>query len=173
MPYEDESAQVENSRRRQALRVLGGSALTALAASAVASRASAEINSTLKLAVTQNLTLRKLNAAQIKALKLSVRMAPSTTITGLGLTPEGTAKLTPRAKLLTKKDLIDLGQGTISTPNTQGLTVTDVASIREAFGTEFRPALGKPGLNAADVSCCCCTPCCCAAAVSPPQAIAA
>lgn len=118
--------------------------------------------------------LSALQASQLQALKLTKRAPPSTSITQLGLTNEGISKLTAPARRLTKSDLEALGRADMSNPRVSALTVEDIASIRVAFGTAYRPgASSGGGLAAADVSCCCCTPCCCAAAVAPSLKLAA
>lgn len=175
MAYDDKSSKSPSSARRDALRALGGGALTVLAGSVLAGSAAAQIQSRpeISAAIKQGATINKLNAAQIKALQLTRRLPESTAITKMGLTSEGVAKLSPAAKSLTKKDLELLGRGDVRAASVAKLTVNDIASIRDAFGAYYRPAGGVGGLAALDVSCCCCTPCCCAAAVSEPLALAA
>ena len=125
-----------------------------------------ELPSTLK-AETKLATLNRTSLAQ---LKLTQRMPPNVNIQQMGLTPEAIAELTPAAKTLTKQDLVQLSNGTL-TASTRELTVRDIGSIRKAFGTGYAPGRVSPSAAAEiDVSCCCCTPCCCAAAVDVRQA---
>jgi hypothetical protein len=121
----------------------------------------------------------------------------------LGVTDEELNQLTPGARQLTKGDLLALlgadteaeaaavfgaTGGTLLpkpklTPNVEGLTVADRASLGKAFGRlqeQAFPLLRTgPSLDEAvgalamgDVKCCCCPcTCCCAAAVAKPARI--
>jgi hypothetical protein len=124
-----------------------------------------ELPSTLKV----DTKLATLNRTSLAQLKLTQRMPPNVNIQEMGLTPEAVAELTPAAKTLTKQDLVQLSNGTL-TASTRELTVRDIGSIRRAFGTGYAPGRVASAAADIDVSCCCCTPCCCAAAVDVRQA---
>lgn len=173
MAYDDKSSNSPSSARRNALRALGGGALVVLASTVLSGTAMAQVGGRpeIQAALKSGVTLSKLNAAQVNALQLTRRAPGSTSISKMGLTAEGVAKLSPAARSLTKRDLELLGRGDVKSPTLAKLTVSDIASIREAFGAYYRPGIGD--LAALDISCCCCTPCCCAVAVSEPLALAA
>ncbi|SHN45406.1 hypothetical protein [Cryptosporangium aurantiacum] len=93
------------------------------------------------------------------------------------LTPDQAALLSPKAKTLTKGDLLALqGSGAGDKMRELGLTFDDLKSVEEAFhqrfavnGLEEMEAAMQTDTGDGGVSCCCCTPCCscCAAAVAP------
>jgi hypothetical protein len=81
------------------------------------------------------------------------------------------SQLTDRAQKLTKEDLLALGGWGVEQklPSDLGLTVDDIASVREVFSQNLGARAGAAFDPAAiSVSCCCCTPCCCAAAQPEP-----
>ncbi len=99
------------------------------------------------------------------------RIPRATNITHLGISAQAASGLTPKAKTLTKSDLVALGGPNGAARSAQlGLTVKDINSIKQAFsGPLHIGGVGHGGdLAAMDVSCCCCTPCCCAAASMEP-----
>ncbi|MBY0574331.1 MAG: hypothetical protein K2P84_11680 [Undibacterium sp.] len=117
--------------------------------------------------VSSDVALSKLDRAALTKLNLTGRLPANAAIEKMYLTPEALAVLTPAAKLLSKADLVSLSAGK-PTAAAGRLTVTDIGSIRNAFGTGYMPGKVGGGIASLDVSCCCCTPCCCAAAVNAP-----
>ena len=111
-----------------------------------------------------------------KISRVSGRLAPDTTITQMGLSKDAVAVLTPAAAKLTKAELVLLeGSNQPAVAAKLGLSVQDIASVRQAFAmpTHFGGVGGgiaTPGSLAVSlsVSCCCCSPCCCAAAALEP-----
>jgi hypothetical protein len=163
------------STRRAALLALGAGAVAAMGSSILAPAAAAQTPlservkvGTFEIAGAER--LGRLQAGQLKALNLTRRLPMTTPITSMGLTREGVAELTPAARRLNKADLEALGRGQVTNPRVKDLSVADLASVRRAFGTQYRPVSTD---FAIDISCCCCTPCCCAAAVASPLALAA
>ena len=70
--------------------------------------------------------------------------------------------LTPKANKLTKGDLEALAIDPNGARKRLGLSVKDIASIKQAFTTPMAISRDRADVS---VSCCCCTPCCCAAAM--------
>ena len=189
MTIKEEPAQVPSgiqpeNRRRAALRRIGLNALAVLAGSALVGDVLAlpkpprppgpGPRPPVDLQALRGKKLSTLQKSQLQAINLTRRAPATTNIAQLGLTDDAVAKLTEPAKQLTKKDLEALGRADLSNPKVGALTVDDIASIRTAFSTGYRPGGGMGGgVAAADVSCCCCTPCCCAAAVTPSLRLAA
>lgn len=92
-------------------------------------------------------------------------------IVAMGLAPEDLQVLTPRARKLTKEDLVKMWAGK-ETEETLALTTTDINSIRSAFSGQIANEIPfglDQSLQAGDINCCCCCcPCCCAEAVTAP-----
>lgn len=185
----DNSKESINAARRAALRGIGLGAASAVMSSVIvggvanATRptvtvsapklATAGVAGTGNFAALRAMKLSALNASQLSAIGLNRRLPGTTAISNMGLTQAGVQKLSDRARKLTKADLEALGTGDVLKPNLADLTVQDIGSIRDAFGSAYAPAALRKGAASLDVSCCCCTPCCCAAAVSEPLALAA
>lgn len=111
--------------------------------------------------------------AEVAAKRVRGRFPLTTPITKMGLSQAELEALSPRVKSLTKADLVAMWEGKRSEA-TAALTVSDINSIRTAFGKQIKTGLPADigGLAAGDINCCCCCcPCCCAESVTEPVVV--
>jgi hypothetical protein len=99
-------------------------------------------------------------------------LALKTTVAKFGLNARETARLTPGAKRLTKAQLLQLAAG--DTSQTGKVTVEDLKSVSQVFGSRAGRLAGADQLAVSVNACCCCHTicccCCCADAVTDPIA---
>lgn len=101
------------------------------------------------------------------------RLPNSTTLTKLGFTATDLKGLSPRAKRLTRADLLQLATNPSTAPAKLNLSFRDLQGLHAVAAEAVKTGGGGGGDGG--IRCCCCVACCCcccAVSVTEPSAVA-